>query len=52
MSELIEFGTSPSDQAAVCKHILIVDDEQQIRELLSAYLQKQGYRVAAWLDKQ
>lgn len=45
----VETSIAPalSDQAAVCRHILIVDDEQQIRELLSAYLQKQGYRVAA-----
>jgi two-component system OmpR family response regulator len=26
---------------------MIVDDELQIRELLSAYLQKQGYRISA-----
>ena len=35
------------DQTTGCQHILIVDDEAQIRELLSAYLQKQGYRVSA-----
>jgi DNA-binding response OmpR family regulator len=27
------------------KHILVVDDEAQIRELLSIYLRKQGYDV-------
>ena len=35
------------DQADGCQHILIVDDELQIRELLSAYLQKQGYRISS-----
>jgi len=35
------------DKTGGCQHILIVDDEAQIRELLSAYLQKQGYRVSA-----
>lgn len=34
-------------QADGCQHILIVDDELQIRELLSAYLQKQGYRISS-----
>ena len=29
------------------KHILVVDDEEQIRELLSIYLKKQGYEVSA-----
>ena len=28
------------------QHILVVDDEQQIRELLAIYLQKQGYEVS------
>ena len=28
------------------KHILVVDDESQIRELLSLYLRKQGYDVS------
>jgi DNA-binding response OmpR family regulator len=28
------------------QHILVVDDEPQIRELLSLYLQKQGYDVS------
>lgn len=28
------------------EHILVVDDEPQIRELLSIYLAKQGYRVS------
>jgi len=36
-----------ADQADGCQHILIVDDEAQIRELLTAYLQKQGYRVSS-----
>ena len=40
-------GPAIADQADGCRHILIVDDEQQIRELLSAYLHKQGYRVQA-----
>ncbi len=29
------------------QHILLVDDEIQIRELLGLYLDKQGYRVSA-----
>lgn len=28
------------------QHILVVDDEAQIRELLSVYLRRQGYQVA------
>ena len=28
------------------QHILVVDDEEQIRELLSVYLTKQGYKVS------
>ena len=40
-------GPAIVDQAGGCQHILIVDDEAQIRELLSAYLRKQGYRVSA-----
>src|SRR5262245_20101566 len=28
------------------QHILVVDDEPQIRELLSIYLDKQGYKVS------
>lgn len=31
-------------------HILIVDDDRDIRDLLSEYLQKQGYRVTAAAD--
>ena len=31
-------------------HILIVDDDAEIRELLREYLQKQGYRVSALAD--
>jgi DNA-binding response OmpR family regulator len=40
-------GPAIADQGDGFRHILIVDDELQIRELLSAYLQKQGYRVSA-----
>jgi DNA-binding response OmpR family regulator len=29
------------------QHILVVDDESQIRELLSAYLVKQGFKVSS-----
>jgi len=29
------------------QHILVVDDEAQIRELLSVYLRKQGFQVSA-----
>ena len=31
-------------------HILIVDDDRDIRDLLSEYLQKQGYRVSSAAD--
>jgi len=31
-------------------HILVVDDDREIRNLLSEYLQKQGYRVSAVAD--
>lgn len=31
-------------------HILVVDDDRELRGLLSAYLQKQGYRVTAVAD--
>ncbi|MFM7012623.1 MAG: DNA-binding response regulator, partial [Betaproteobacteria bacterium] len=31
-------------------HILVVDDDRDIRDLLSEYLQKQGYRVSAAAD--
>ena len=31
-------------------HILVVDDDREIRSLLSEYLQKQGYRVTAVAD--
>jgi len=44
-----ETAVSPAiaDEAGGCRHLLIVDDEAQIRELLSAYLRKQGYQVSA-----
>ena len=32
------------------QHILVVDDEPQIRDLLSMYLMKQGYRVSTTAD--
>ena len=32
------------------RHILVVDDEPQIRDLLSVYLTKQGYRVSTAAD--
>ena len=28
------------------QHILVVDDEEQIRELISIYLKKQGFEVS------
>ena len=31
-------------------HILVVDDDAEIRALLREYLQKQGYRVTALAD--
>ena len=31
-------------------HVLVVDDDRELRTLLSAYLQKQGYRVTAVAD--
>lgn len=38
---------TPSEQ---CKCILIVDDDQEIRELLESYLKKNGYAVQALED--
>jgi len=35
---------------ATADHILVVDDDSQIRSLLSEYLQKQGYRVTTVAD--
>ncbi len=35
---------------ASADHILVVDDDSQIRSLLSEYLQKQGYRVTTVAD--
>ncbi len=37
----------PADEAP---HILIVDDDKRIRELLTQYLSRNGYRVTAALD--
>lgn len=34
------------------QHILVVDDEPQIRELLSVYLRRQGYRVSTTATSQ
>ena len=34
------------------QHILVVDDEAQIRELLCIYLMKQGFRVSAAANSQ
>ena len=35
-------GAAPADDAA---HLLLVDDDRRIRDLLSRYLRKEGYRV-------
>ena len=47
--ELASAGTStlPTDEAP---HILIVDDDTRIRELLTQYLSRNGYRVTAAHD--
>jgi two-component system, OmpR family, phosphate regulon response regulator OmpR len=39
--------TSPADDAA---HLLIVDDDRRIRDLLSRFLRKEGYRVTLAQD--
>jgi two-component system phosphate regulon response regulator OmpR len=39
--------TSPADDAA---HLLLVDDDRRIRDLLSRFLRKEGYRVTAACD--
>lgn len=39
--------TAPADDAA---HLLIVDDDRRIRELLNRYLLEQGFRVTAAAD--
>lgn len=40
-------ATAPADDAA---HILVVDDDTRIRELLSRYLTEQGFRVSTAAD--
>lgn len=40
-------ATPPADDAA---HVLVVDDDRRIRELLSRYLRQQGYRVTTASD--
>ncbi|WP_131119441.1 response regulator [Lichenihabitans psoromatis] len=40
-------GASPADDAA---HLLVVDDDRRIRELLSRFLRKEGYRVTLAQD--
>jgi two-component system phosphate regulon response regulator OmpR len=39
---VVSSGEAPADDAA---HLLIVDDDRRIRQLLSRYLSDQGYRV-------
>ncbi len=39
---VVPSGEAPADDAA---HLLIVDDDRRIRQLLSRYLSEQGYRV-------
>ena len=39
-----------NDFMEVLDHILVVDDDRELRSLLAAYLQKQGYRVTAVAD--
>jgi len=38
------------DRTRMSQHLVIVDDEPQIRDLLSMYLVKQGYRVSTAAD--
>ena len=40
-------GRGPDDSAP---HILVVDDDSRIRDLLARYLQEHGYRVTAAVD--
>lgn len=40
-------GRGPDDNAA---HILVIDDDSRIRDLLARYLQDNGYRVTAAID--
>jgi len=42
-------GGAPADDAA---HVLVVDDDRRIRELLSRFLRQQGYRVTTAGDAQ
>jgi CheY-like chemotaxis protein len=44
MKELVQRLLNPA--LSMSQHILVVDDESQIRELLSVYLTRQGYRVS------
>ena len=40
-------GTAPDDNAP---HILVVDDDSRIRDLLARYLQDNGFRVTTAVD--
>ena len=40
-------STLPGDDAA---HILVIDDDRRIRDLLSRYLTEQGFRVSTAAD--
>jgi two-component system OmpR family response regulator len=46
--KLVRVGLQRHD--GIMDHILVVDDDRDIRELLSEYLQKQGYRVSVAAD--
>lgn len=46
VGDRIAAGTARTAAAEGQQRILVVDDEAQIRELLSVYLQRQGYQVA------
>jgi len=40
-------GSGPEDNAP---HILVVDDDSRIRDLLARYLQEHGFRVSTAVD--
>jgi two-component system OmpR family response regulator len=50
MSCISCFQGNQTGMMSAMDHILIVDDDRDIRELLSEYLQKQGYRASVAAD--
>src|ERR1700682_5056291 len=43
-------GGSENIRTSMAQHILVVDDDQEIRTLLAEYLERNGYRVSTLPD--